>query len=275
MLHPFINSMRAFPILGTRKERKRGPGKTVQPPVPNLQDAQLAAVYYDHRQGGDCFDFLRVSPTRVLFILLDVAGRIEDNREIVAAAQSVFRSTGARLFARDDANEADAMVEICLQLNRTILKTAARVCSSPAFAGCYNEGLGTVSYFNAGHMPGLLRDETQVIELPATGLPLGLFSHVTPDASIVALEPSDALVLVSRGIVEARRGREEFGLNRVKANLRLTLTKSAPDICRGILDGVQAYTQKPPRHNDVTVLALTRHSAVWDTAAQSIDGDHG
>jgi sigma-B regulation protein RsbU (phosphoserine phosphatase) len=274
MFHPFINSMRAFPILGKRKERKRGSGNAVQPPVPKLQDAQLAAVYYDHRQGGDCFDFLRVTPTRVLFILLDVAGRIEDNREIVAAAQSVFRSTGARLFARDDANEADAMVEICLQLNRTILKTAARVCSSPAFAGCYNEGLGTVSYFNAGHTPGLLRDETQVIELPATGLPLGLFSHVTPDASIVALEPGDALVLVSRGIVEARRGREEFGLHRLKANLRLTLTKRAPEICRAILDGVQAFTQKPPRHNDVTVLALTRHPAARDTAADSVDGDH-
>ncbi len=248
-------------------KRKPRPSNPVQVPVPELQDAELAAVYYEQRMGGDCYDFLRVSPTRVLFVLLDVAGRIAENREIVSAAQGAFRSIGAELFAQEDINEADAMVELCLQLNRTILKTAGRVCSSPAFAGCYNEGLGTVSYFNAGHTPGLLRDGTGVIELRATGLPLGLFSHVTPDASIVALEPGDALVVVSRGIVEAKRRREEFGLDQVKDNLQRAQTKTAPEICAAILDQVREFTRKPPTHNDVTVLALARHAAVKALAA--------
>ncbi|HKF20619.1 MAG TPA: PP2C family protein-serine/threonine phosphatase [Candidatus Angelobacter sp.] len=234
---------------------------SVQAKVPELKDAQLAAVYYEQRIGGDCYDFLRVTPTRVLFILLDVAGRIDDNHEIVASAQSTFRSIGAELFAPDDVNEAEAMVELCLELNRNILKTAGRVCSSPTFAGCYNEDLGIVSYFNAGHTPGLLRDTTQIIELPATGLPLGLFSHATPDASIVALEPGDALVLVSRGIVEARRGRKELGLDQIKDNLQKTPTKTAQEICTAILDQVREFTRKPVE-NDVTVLALARNAAV-------------
>ena len=249
--------------------KRRLPSHQVQASVPALQDAQLAAVYYNQRMGGDLYDFLRVSPTRVLFALLDVAGRIDQNREIVSAAKDTFRSTGAELFAREDANEADAMVELHHQLNRTILKTAGRVCSSPAFAGCYNEELGTVSYFNAGHTPGLLRDPEHVIELPATGLPLGLFSHATPDASIVALEPGDALVLVSRGIVEATHRRKEFGLDQVKDNLQRAQTKTAPEICAAILDEVREFTRKPPRHNDVTVLALARQSAVKALAAAS------
>jgi sigma-B regulation protein RsbU (phosphoserine phosphatase) len=246
---------------------KRRPGNLVEAPVPELQHAQLAAVYYDQRMGGDYYDFLRVSSTRVLFGLLDIAGRIAENRHIVSAAQGVFRSMGAELFAQDDVNEADAMVALCLELNRTILKTAGRVCSSPAFAGCYNESLGTVSYFNAGHTPGLLRDRAGVIELPATGLPLGLFSHVTPDASIVALEPGDALVLVSRGIVEAKRRTKEFGLDQVKDNLQRTQTQTAPEICQTIFDKVQEFTRKPPKHNDVTVLALARHAAAKAFAA--------
>lgn len=235
--------------------------RQVQASVPELQDAHLAAVYFDQRRGGDCYDFLRVSPTRVLFILLDVAGRAQDNHEIVASAQNVFRSVGTELFASEDANEADAMVNLCLELNRNILKTAGRVCSSPAFAGCYNESLGTVSYFNAGHTPGLLRDGERVIELPATGLPLGLFSHATPDAFMCALEPGDALVLVSRGIVEAKRRLKEFGLDQVKDNLQSTKTKTAPEICAGILDQVRSFTRKAPTHNDVTVLALARDAA--------------
>ena len=59
----------------------------------------------------------------------------------------------------------------------------------PAFAGCYNEDSGIVCYFNAGHTPGLVRDRSGCSELPATGLPLGLFSHVACEAPMVALEP--------------------------------------------------------------------------------------
>src|SRR5262245_42909639 len=191
---PAICSM--YGLLNFAKRDGR-PSRPVEARVPELQDAQLAAVYYEQRIGGDCYDFLRVSPTRVLFILLDVAGRVADKREIVSSALVTVRSIGAESFSREGVNEAEAMVELCLELNRNIMKTAGRVCSSPAFAGCYNEGLGTVSYFNAGHTPGLLRDGgngSGVIELRATGLPLGLFSHATPDASIVAMEPGDALV---------------------------------------------------------------------------------
>jgi sigma-B regulation protein RsbU (phosphoserine phosphatase) len=251
-------------------KRNLRPNNPVEATVPELKDAQLAAVYYEQRVGGDCYDFLRVSPTRVLFILLDVAGRIDDNHAIVSSAQSTFRSIGAELFARDEVNEAEAMIELCLELNRNIMKTAERVCSSPAFAGCYNEGLGIVSYFNAGHTPGLLRDgKRRVIELPATGLPLGLFSHATPDASIVALEPGDALVLVSRGIVEAKRWRKELGLEAVKETLLRLQAETAQQICAAVLDQVREFTGKPAAQNDVTVLALARAFAVKAAAASS------
>lgn len=256
-------------LLNFAGRKKRPPATQVQARAPKLQDAHLAAVYYDHRKGGDCYDFLRVSPTRVLFILLDVAGRAPDNRDIVASAQGVFRSMGAELFSSDEANEADAMVNLCLELNRNILKTAGRVCSSPAFAGCYNESLGTVSYFNAGHTPGLLHDGERIIELPATGLPLGLFSHATPDAFMCALEPGDALVLVSRGIVEAKRGLREFGLDRVKDNLQRTRGRSAQEVCGAIMDDVRAFTRRHPTHNDVTVLALARDRVAKTASAQA------
>jgi serine phosphatase RsbU (regulator of sigma subunit) len=194
----------------------------------------------------------------MLFGLLDVAGRLDDTREIVSAAQSTFRSFGAALFAEEDMNESDAMIELGIQLNRSILNTAGRACSSPAFIGCYNESLGTVCYVNSGHTPGLVRDDSGITELPATGLPLGLFSHSTTDASIVALQPGAILLLVSRGIIEARRRGEEFGLHQVKDNLQLVRMETAQEICAGIIDKVQGFTHRIPTHNDVTVLALAR-----------------
>jgi serine phosphatase RsbU (regulator of sigma subunit) len=209
---------------------------------------------------GDFYDFVRVTPNRVLFGLLDAAGGLKDTRVILSSAQRTFRTVGTELFARKDINEADAMMELCLQLNHAILKAAGGVCSCPAFAGCYDESLGIVCYFNAGHTPGLARDRNGISELPATGLPLGLFSHMVSDASVVALEPGAVLLLASRGIVEAKCRSEEFGLHRVKEVLLQPNERSAKDLCVSVLDHVQQFMCAVPTHNDVTALALARNS---------------
>ena len=226
-----------------------------------MNSAEIAAVYHGERQGGDLYDFLRVSPHLVLFGLLDVAGRHQENANIVAAAQKTFRTEGARLFSGDDINEADAMVELSLQLNRTIMTEAHGVRSCPAFIACYNEGLGTVCYSNAGHTPALLWHKTGVTQLPATGLPLGLFSHVTHDAPTAALEPGAAMLLVSRGVTEGRRGREEYGLERVAASLNGDRFSSAQQLCSEVLAGVERFRAGRPARNDVTALALIRKAA--------------
>lgn len=229
--------------------------------VPELQQAELAAVYYGERMGGDFYDFIRVNPRQVLFSLLDVAGRLEENYQIVNAAQQTFRNLGAELFSKEDSNDSESMIELCLQLNRTILESSDRVHSCPAFAGCYDESLGTVTYFNCGHQPGLVRDHTGTTELPATGLPLGLFSHTTVDVSTVVLPPGAGLLLVSRGIVEAKCSGQDFGLEQVKAGFEQWSNGSAKDLCSSILTRVQDFMCTAPTHNDVTALALVRSVA--------------
>jgi serine phosphatase RsbU (regulator of sigma subunit) len=248
----FATPLRMGLFSGSRKSKLRPEPRQAE--APKLRDAQLAAASYGHPQGGDLYDFVRVAPNRVVFGLLDIAGRLEQNRQIVAATQRVFRCSAVELFAAPDVNEANAMIELCLQLNRTVLATAERICPCPAFAGCYNEELGTICYFNCGHTPGLVRDHTGLTELPATGLPLGLFSHVTCDALMVALEPAAALLLVSRGMLETGNKHEEFGLNGVKATFGQAELGSADNICRTLL----AAACRSAVYNDVTALALVR-----------------
>ena len=227
--------------------------------VPELRGAEVAAVYYNLRMAGDFYEFLRVGPSRVLFGLLDLAGRRGDTREILVATQNAFRTSGLQLFAGEDFNEAEAIIELSHEINRTILQFAEGVRSCPAFLGCYNEDLGTVCYTNAGHTPGLLRDHTGITPLEATGLPLGLFSHATHSASTCALVPSAVLLIVSRGIVEAEFGGAEFGLEGVRESLQRATVKTAQELCLSILETAQQFMQVPPTHNDVTTLALLRN----------------
>lgn len=245
-------------VFNHEKSARSAPQEPVQAEVPQLRAAQLAAAYYGERQGGDLYDFVRVTPNRVLFGLLDMAGRLKDNNAIVSAAQQTFRTRSPELFSADDINEADAMAELCLELNRTIMSAEGGIRSCPAFAGCYNEDLGTICYFNAGHTPGLLRDVTGITELPATGLPLGLFSHTTCEAPLIALSPGAALLLVSRGLLEGKRRREEFGLERVKTGLQQTSNETAKELCATVIDDVQQFMLKATVQNDVTALALVR-----------------
>jgi serine phosphatase RsbU (regulator of sigma subunit) len=94
--------------------------------------------------------------------------------------------------------------------------------------------------------------------LEATGLPFGLFSHVTQSASTCALVPGAALLILSRGIAEAEYRGEEFGLERVRETFQKADFLTAQELCVTILEAAQQFMGAPPSHNDVTTLALLR-----------------
>ncbi len=229
---------------------------------PKIAGAELGAAFVGKRVAGDFYDAVRVSPERVLFGLLDVAGRREDNRGILPAAQEIFRKFGAELFSGPDINESTAMTELCLRLNRGLIELSSGVRSCPAFLACYHEVFGTLCYTNAGHTPGLLRDAVGITELASTGLPLGLFSHATSDAPTVAIEKGAALLLVSRGVIECEGHKEtsgeNFSLDRVKQILQTDSSPDAQSLCVSVLDAVGSFSAGAPPCDDRTALALLR-----------------
>jgi sigma-B regulation protein RsbU (phosphoserine phosphatase) len=230
---------------------------------PVMEGANIGAVFVGQRVAGDLYDSVRVSPERVLFGLLDVAGRRDENRGILGTAQQIFRNVGVELFSRSDINESDAMTELCLRINRGLIDTSRDVHPCPAFIACYHEKFGTLCYTNAGHTPGLVRDSTGIAELASTGLPLGLFSHATCDAPTIGLEKDAALLLVSRGVVSCpgyrERSGEEFGLAGVKQLFQAApVVSDARELCASVLQAAEAFGGGAPRCDDRTALALAR-----------------
>ncbi|HEY4054109.1 MAG TPA: SpoIIE family protein phosphatase [Terriglobales bacterium] len=226
--------------------------------VPAIRDGQMAAVYYGQRVCGDFYDFVRVNPHRVVFGFFDVAGNLEKNRPIAVPLQARFRAEACELLQPDDSNELDGLVELWIVLNAEIMRAASGVHACPAFLACYDEELHTLAYVNSGHTPGLVKDGDTVRELGATALPLGLFSHSVPDSSLIALGSQQTLLLVSKGIVEAKHRHEEYGLERVRDYLQEVTFNSAHETCVGLLSRVREFMGSPPTHNDVTALSLVR-----------------
>jgi serine phosphatase RsbU (regulator of sigma subunit) len=232
---------------------------------PEISGAEIAAACHGERIGGDFYDCFRASSERILFGLLDVAGSREGSLQILSVAKTLFRDLGLELFSPSDINESESMSELGTRLNQEILKIGEGIRSCPAFIGCYHEKFGTLCYTNAGHIPGLLVDACGIVDLPATGLPLGLFSHATCDAPIAGMAPGARLLLVSRGVVEGRCRKNnpeepEFGLDRVREVLRSNPHSSALSLCSSTLVAASTFACESSSLDDMTALALVRTS---------------
>ena len=251
---------------------------------PKLQSSDLAALYRAARVGGDFFEFVEAGDGRLVFVLLDIAGRRDQALDIAASVQETLRGNVPKLFGVSDLNEADATTDLVHILNARILSAAGGVRCAAGFVGCYNEALGIVSYINAGHVPALVRENGTISVLEASGLPLGLFSHATHDAQVCVIGEGGALLLASRGLLEVKAGGEEFGLDRLKNSLQnATNGGDARELCSCVLRNVSEFVEQNKRRrflgligpqanvegdslgeNDITTVALIRARAKAD-----------
>ena len=129
-------------------------------------------------------------------------------------------------------------------------------------------GAGKTTFFNC--VSGVLKPDTGTVTFDGHDLGalpphrrsrLGLartFQNLQLFASMTVLEPGAVLLLVSRGVVEARCQGNEFGVEGVSATLEHVNAPSAQRLCVAILDSVERFMCAPPTHNDVTALALVR-----------------
>ena len=253
----------------TPKQNLRKPAPTT---MPQLTTAQLAASYRAARVGGDFYDFLPVGESKLLFVMLDIAGKRETALHVAAAVQDLFRTRGAAMFADPDVEDSEVVTQLLLEMNRAIMAEAGGVRCAPTFLGCYDEKINTLTYINAGHTPAMLKDDEGTLLLEANGLPLGLFSHATHDSQFCALEAGAALVLISKGVIETKGASDDFGIQRVRTIIADNNFTSAESICKSILDAVEAHQKQPSRFgpslgfagfgdselNDITTVALMR-----------------
>lgn len=227
---------------------------------PVMTGAQIAVRYHGARIGGDFFDILNIGD-RLIFVMLDIAGKRDFAFHIAAIVQVVFRERGEDLFSSENVNEADALTQLVLSINRGIMEISGTAHFSTGFAGCYHQVLGTLTYISAGYTPALVRDSHGVSELAANGLPLGLFLHATQDAQVTVLEPGAALLLFSRGLMEARNRRTEFGIERVRQVLSNSKASNAEGLCTELLENALTHMHGRRIENDLSALALMRSAA--------------
>jgi serine phosphatase RsbU (regulator of sigma subunit) len=228
----------------------------------------IHAQYYFERTGGDLFDAVRVGP-RIAFLLSDIAGRRPELDPILAEMQKAFRVSSVRLFSAVDVNLMDATEVLIYAVNQALIDAAKGVRFAPTMVGCYDAQLGVLAYINAGGQTALFRDSEGTRALPNVSVPLGLFTHLSYEASIQAFEPGSILLVVTKGVTESKGSKNAFGSERVMEVVQRSKYELASELCRAVLEA--AHQSEKPRWQwlpfrgrlvpeDMTALALIRRN---------------
>jgi serine phosphatase RsbU (regulator of sigma subunit) len=216
---------------------------------PSVEGLDVGAVYESAAQvdvGGDVFDFLELPDGRLAVVLGDVTGHGIDATADMAMAKFVFRSlarehsTPSSFLAR-----ANDVVSSEIALGKFI--TMAYVTIAPG---------GDVLCASAGHPEPRVVRAGGVWPLACGGLALGIDAPQEYEQVGTHLGPGDAVVLFTDGVIEARTGRELFGVGRLDAVLAANAARPAQEIADAVLAACRAFAGELP--DDCAIVVIKR-----------------
>ncbi|HVT44627.1 MAG TPA: SpoIIE family protein phosphatase [Thermoanaerobaculia bacterium] len=201
---------------------------------------------------GDYFDFVARPDGRVYFVIADVSGK-----GITAALVMASLATAFNIFTRDDPDPA-ALVR---ELNQTLAPKTAPTKFVTLFAAVLDPTTGTIEFTNAGHCPPLIVRKDSVEQLRDTDMVIGLFPPAVYRTQRVTLEPGDALITFTDGIIEAENSDEiEMGSDPITEIVRPFHGVPAEAAVRAIEAAVLEYMGNAAAGDDITILGLSRHA---------------
>lgn len=118
---------------------------------------------------------------------------------------------------------------------------------------------GELTYSNAGHFPPFIRRANGAFERLSTGGPaLAAIPSARFEQAKVQLSVSDMLAGYSDGLIECRNAEdEEFGVERLLAQLRRSGNLTAGQTLFSMIGVVQDFSQGVRRADDLTLLIVT------------------
>ena len=143
-------------------------------------------------------------------------------------------------------------------VNRDTARLSAIEPLSTLFVARLNAVTGLLDYCSAGHPPALLLRADGQLELLSDGGPvLGVVSSAVYTRGTVHLAPGDLMLACSDGILESfNEADQEFGSNRLEAELRRAQGGSAESVLFSVLGAVQDFAAPRPLTDDMTLVVV-------------------
>src|SRR5260221_7669342 len=225
--------------------------RLLPPSRPKLANLEIAAKFSPARAiGGDLYDFITYSQSRMAFVIGDISGKGAPAAIYAALVSGILRS-----HAPIEPGPAEMLAAVNYSLAER--RIDGQFCS--LIYSVWDDQNRTLQVANSG-LPRPIychKGKTQLIE--ATGLPLGLFDEADYDELSFKAKPGDLFVFYSDGILDARnRDGHSFGPERVAAIVAGCATKTAGCVVTEIFKAVTEHSGGVDKFYDQNEVALTR-----------------
>jgi serine phosphatase RsbU (regulator of sigma subunit) len=215
--------------------------------IPTIPHVDIAARYRanaEHAEvGGDFYEVFYLDEDRVAIALGDVEGHSLEAASIMAQLRTAIRA-----YMLEGHSPTKTLERLNNLLQRFHSGTTATACCM-----IYKWKTGECEIGNAGHPPALLLTPEGVEFLPLGGGLLGV-SSPTAFPHHMVLEPGNAMVLYTDGLIERRGESIDVGMSRLAATAN-QFNQDLDILC----DRMLGDTESPQQADDIAIVALRRH----------------
>ncbi|MEV4626517.1 SpoIIE family protein phosphatase [Micromonospora sp. NPDC049523] len=228
--------------------------QSLLPPVlPVVDGIGFAAEYVptgdDADVGGDFYDVVPLPDGRWLVVVGDVSGKGVQAAAVTGLVRDVIRVL---------VGDGKPLPEALDRLNETLVERGGgRYCTlALAAVGQRQDGQLSVELHLAGHdRPVLVRGNGRASFVGTGGTALGLLDSIATPSASVPMGPGDSLIFYTDGVTERRRGRELFGLDRLRDAAGPLAGYSADVVAARLRSTAIGFSGETPR-DDIAILVL-------------------
>jgi len=217
--------------------------------IPQIRGFEIAGAWEPARMvGGDYFDVIKLSDTKLGICIADVVGKGVAAALLMANVQATVRA-----FASESASPA----WLCSRVNAVLCSNIATGKFVTLFYGILDGEQRSIAYTSAGHLPPiLLRASGASQQLREGGALLGVFPGWEYKSASVQLAAGDRLLLFTDGITEAMKADgEEFGEDRLERAAKGLAGESSASVKSKLLAEVRTFCDSH-FHDDATLIVL-------------------
>jgi sigma-B regulation protein RsbU (phosphoserine phosphatase) len=226
---------------------------------PKLSHLDVAAKFVPARTiGGDLYDFIPYSMSRLGIVIGDVSGKGAPAAIYAALVSGIIRS-----HAPIEPGSAEMLSAVNLSLAERRIEAQfvsiiyALWDDEHRTLTVANSGLPRPVYVHGG--------KNEVVEI--TGLPLGLFDEADYDEIKFRMKPGDLFVFFSDGILDARNRKGDlFGRGRVEKIIAECADKSAKCVVDTLFKAAAEFSAGVETFDDQTVVAIRVHGGAHSSS---------
>jgi len=217
--------------------------------LPKLVNLEVAAKFMPARAiGGDLYDFVNYSQSRLGMVIGDVSGKGAPAAIYAALVSGILRS-----HAPIEPGPAEMLRAVNFSLGERRIEGQF---VSLIYA-VWDDKHRSLQVANSGLPRPLYVHDGKIEVIEATGLPLGLFDDAEYDEFTFKAKPGDMFVFFSDGILDARnKAGDMFGRTRVEKVIAGCAEVSADCVVKSLFKAAAEHAGGEEAFDDETVVAI-------------------